>query len=81
MLLKDSQIINWLIEIQDINAYIEELEYEGDEETLQPNRQERHEIISNFINMLNQRLAPITNSKCESKISESKGVTKSFNIL
>lgn len=31
--------------------------------------------------MLNQRLAPITNSKCESKISESKGVTKSFNIL
>ena len=81
MLLKDSQIINWLIEIQDINAYIEELEYEGDEETLQPNRQERHEIISNFINMLNQRLAPITNSKCESKILESKGVTKSFNIL
>lgn len=55
-LLQDNEILNALMGVQDINAYIEELEYGDETEVLELKKIERKKLISEFIDMLRDQL-------------------------
>ena len=54
--LQEETILNQIMEIQDTNAYIEELEYMQDHEQLLVVKQQRKQTVSDFIDTLNQVL-------------------------
>jgi RNA binding exosome subunit len=55
-LLQDNEILNALMGVQDINAYIEELEYGDEIEILESKKIERKKLITEFIDMLRDQL-------------------------
>ncbi|CAI2365707.1 unnamed protein product [Moneuplotes crassus] len=55
-LLQDSEILNALMKVQDINGYIEELEYSEEFEELEQNKEDRRKIIEEFISLLDDHL-------------------------
>ena len=61
-LLKDEDIINRIMSIQDINAYIEELHYTEDKKLLEPAKKQRKAIISDFVSTVESFLNPIKDS-------------------
>lgn len=60
-LLRDNEIINRIMSIQDINAYIEELQYQEDGSMLDPAKKQRKMIITDFISTVNSLLYPSNN--------------------
>jgi hypothetical protein len=56
-LLQDNEILNALMGVQDINAYIEELEYNSESSILEPTKKERTKLITEFISMVRDQLA------------------------
>jgi hypothetical protein len=56
-LLQDNEILNALMGVQDINAYIEELEYTAESSILEPTKKERTKLITEFISMLRDQLS------------------------
>jgi hypothetical protein len=55
-ILKETDVLNSLMNIQDINAYLEELDGVDDSETIQQAKEERKQLIEGFIDMLDKQL-------------------------
>jgi hypothetical protein len=55
-ILKETDVLNALMNIQDINAYLEELDGVDDSETIQQAKEERKQLIEGFIDMLDKQI-------------------------
>lgn len=57
-LLQENEVLTALMNIQDVNAYIEELEFSGDTEILYKIKIRRIKLVSEFITLLDSYLGP-----------------------
>lgn len=58
-LLQENDVLTALMNIQDVNAYIEELEYSQETQSLEPTKQKRRTLVTEFIDLLDKYLAPV----------------------
>lgn len=67
-LLQENDVLTALMNIQDINAYIEELEYSQETENLEPTKAQRKNLVTEFIMLLDEYLDP----KVEEEVVQSR---------